>query len=357
MQTTPLKPRIGITTGDINGIGIELIIKAFSEHRLLDFVTPIIFASNKVVNYYKNLIADSHMQYSGTKDLNNLNPKGINIFTCWDDEVSVTPGVMNDIGGKYGVRSLMVATQCLKDGQLDGLLTNPIHKKNAQSHDFNYSGHTPFLKDKFGAKDVVMMMCSDHLRVALLTEHVPVSEIAKHVTQDQIISKLRIINESLIKDFGIDRPKMAVLGLNPHAGDSGLIGKEEETIILPAIEKLKNEGMLVYGPYSADAFFARQHDLQFDCTLAMYHDQGLIPFKSIAFHHGVNFTAGLPIIRTSPDHGTAYDIAGKNLASPDSFREAVYAAIDIYRNRKMHAEMSADPLKQLARRERERDRH
>lgn len=348
MQTTPLKPRIGITTGDINGIGIELIIKAFSEHRLLDFVTPIIFASNKVVNYYKNLIADSQMQYSGTKDLNNLNPKGINIFTCWDDEVSVTPGVMNDIGGKYGVRSLMVATQCLKDGQLDGLLTNPIHKKNAQTPDFNYSGHTPFLKDKFGAKDVVMMMCSDHLRVALLTEHVPVSEIAKHVTQDQIISKLRIINESLIKDFGIDRPKMAVLGLNPHAGDSGLIGKEEETIILPAIEKLKNEGMLVYGPYSADAFFARQHDLQFDCTLAMYHDQGLIPFKSFDKGMGVNYTAGLQIVRTSPDHGTAFDIAGKNMADHSSFLEALYLCIDIIHRRKGYAEATSNKLRKSA---------
>lgn len=345
MQTTTFKPRIGITTGDINGIGIELIIRSFAEHRLLDFVTPIVFASNKVVHHYKNSLGDTHMQYSGTKDLNTLNPKGINIFTCWDEEVAVTPGVMNDLGGKYGIRSLMVATQCLKDGQLDGLVTNPIHKKNSQTPDFNYSGHTPFLKDKFAAKDVAMMMVSDQLRVALLTEHLPISEVARAITQDAVISKVKIIQDSLIKDFGIDKPKIAVLGLNPHAGDQGLIGKEEENILVPAIEKLRNEGILVYGPYSADAFFARQQDQLFDCTLAMYHDQGLIPFKSFDKGLGVNYTAGLPVVRTSPDHGTAFDIAGKNKADHSSFLEALYLCIDIIRQRKGYTEATRNKLR------------
>lgn len=333
MSTTAPKPIIGITTGDINGIGIELIIKSLSEHSLLEYFTPVIFASNKVIHFYKNLGEESNMQYVGTKDLSNLNPKQINIFTCWDEEVAVTPGTLNETGGKYAVRSLMVATQCLKDGQIDALITNPLNKKNAQTPDFNYSGHTPFLRDKFGAKDVAMMLCSGDLRVSLLTEHVPVSDIAKYVTTENIVSKVRIIHESLIKDFGIDKPKIAILGLNPHAGDDGLIGKEEKEQIIPAIEKLRNETILAFGPYSADAFFARQHDAQFDCVLAMYHDQGLIPFKSFDKGTGVNYTAGLPIVRTSPDHGTAFDIAGKNKADNSSFLESIFLCLDILRQR------------------------
>lgn len=215
------KPRIGITTGDINGIGIELIIKTLSDHRILDFFTPVIFASNKVINYYKQVTGETNFQYTGTKDFNALNLKGINVFTCWDEDVAMNPGQMTELGGKYGVRSLMVATQCLKDGQIQGLVTNPIHKKNSQTPDFKYSGHTPFLKEKFGAKDVAMMMCSDELKVSLLTEHLPISEISKNISVESIISKVKIIKESLIKDFGIVAPKIAVLSLNPHAGDDG----------------------------------------------------------------------------------------------------------------------------------------
>lgn len=332
------KPRIGITTGDINGIGIELIIKTLSEHKLLEYFTPIVFASNKVIHHYKTLMNESHIHYFGTKDLKNLNNKGINVFNCWEEEVNVQPGVMNEVGGKYGVRSLMVATQCLKDGQIDGMVTNPIDKSNSQTPDFKYSGHTPFLKDKFGAKDVAMMLCTEELRISLLTEHVPIQEVAQHITSANIISKLKIIQDSLVKDFGIDRPKMAVLALNPHAGDKGLIGKEEQAIIIPTIEKLRQEGMLVFGPYSPDAFFARQHDKQFDCTLAMYHDQGLIPFKSFDRGMGVNYTAGLPIVRTSPDHGTAFDIAGKNIADNTSFLQAIYTCLDILSQRHGYAE-------------------
>lgn len=339
------KPKIGITTGDLNGIGIELILKSLSEHQLLDFFTPVVFASNKALNFYKNIFGETHLQYAGTKDLANLNPKVINVFNCWDEEVAITPGVMNELGGKYGVRSLMVATQCLKDGQLDGLLTNPIHKKNSQTPDFQYSGHTPFLRDKFGAKEVAMMMCTDDLKISLLTEHIPISEVAKQVTLDAILSKTRLIHESLIKDFGIDKPKIAVLGLNPHASDDGLIGKEEQQVIIPAIEKLRSEGILAFGPYSADGFFARQQDRHFDCVLAMYHDQGLIPFKSFDRGMGVNYTAGLPVVRTSPDHGTAFDIAGKNIADHSSFLEALYLCIDILNNRAGYSEHTKNRLR------------
>lgn len=349
MSTGAFKPKIGITTGDINGIGIELIIKSFAEHKLLEFCTPIIFASNKVINFYKNTMGESALQFHGTKDLQVLNAKGINVFNCWEEEVAVTPGIMNDIGGKYGIRSLMVATQCLKDGQLDGLLTNPIHKKNSQTHDFNYSGHTPFLKEKFGVKDVAMMLCAEDIKVSLLTEHVPIAEVSKNITYEGILSKVKIIQDSLIKDFGIDKPKIAVLGLNPHASDNGLIGKEEQAIILPAIEKLKSDGFLVYGPYSADAFFARQQDQNFDCVLAMYHDQGLIPFKSFDKGLGVNYTAGLPVVRTSPDHGTAFDIAGKNLADNSSFLHALFMCIDILHHRAGYAENTKNKLQKISR--------
>jgi len=344
MSIIPYKPKIGITTGDINGIGIELIIKSLSEHRLLEICTPVVFASNKVLNFYKNIVGEQNIKYAGTKDINALMPKVINVFNCWDEEVAMTPGQLTEVGGKYGIRSLMVATQCLKDGELDGLITNPIHKKNSQTNDFQYTGHTPFLKDKFGVKDVAMMMCTDELKIALLTEHIPIAEVAKYVTVDNIINKTKIIVDSLIRDFGKDRPKIAILSLNPHASDDGLIGNEEQQFIVPAIEKLKSEGLLVYGPYAADAFFARQHDKQFDCVLAMYHDQGLIPFKSFDRGMGVNYTAGLPVVRTSPDHGTAFDIAGKNKADQTSFLEALYLCIDILNMRKGYTENTKNKL-------------
>jgi len=339
------KPKIGITTGDINGIGIELIIKTMMDHRILDFFTPVIFASNKVINFYKNLTGETNFQYTGTKDFNALNLKGINVFTCWDEEIPMNPGQMTESGGKYGIRSLMVATQCLKDGQIQGLVTNPIHKKNSQTPDFKYSGHTPFLKEKFGAKDVAMMMCSEDLKVSLLTEHLPISEVAKNITAESIMSKVKVIKESLIKDFGIDAPKIAVLSLNPHAGDDGLIGNEEQTIIAPAVAKLREEGHLVFGPFSADAFYARQADKNFDCTLAMYHDQGLIPFKSFDKGLGVNYTAGLPVVRTSPDHGPAFDIAGKNIADTSSFMNAIFLCIDILNQREGYTDRTKNRLR------------
>lgn len=344
MSHVPFKPVIGITTGDINGIGIELILKSLTDHKLLDYFTPIIFASNKSINFYKQILGETHIQYAGTKDLQQLHPKAINIYTCWDEEVNIQPGILNEIGGKYAVRSLSVAAQCLKDGQIDGLVTNPLHKSNVQQHDFKYTGHTPFLKEKFGCKDVAMMLCTPDLKVSLLTEHVAIQDIAKHITVDAIVSKVKIIHDSLIKDFGIIKPKIAVLALNPHAGDGGVIGNEEQQIILPAIDKLRNAGILAFGPYSADAFFARQQDTQFDCTLAMYHDQGLVPFKSFDRGLGVNYTAGLPVVRTSPDHGTAFDIAGKNKADNSSFMQALFTCIDILHARKNYKEATQNPL-------------
>lgn len=348
------KPIIGITTGDINGIGPEIIIKALSDNRILDLCTPIVFSSNKVINYYRRIAVDHPLVFHSTKEMDKLNPKQVNVFNCWEEEVSIQPGVLTDAGGKYAIRSLAVATQCLKDGQLDALVTAPINKSNAQSASFPYSGHTPYLKDQFEAKDVLMLLFHNDLRVALATEHVPIEKVASHITPEQLQSKLTLLRDSLVRDFGIDKPRIAVLGLNPHAGDEGTIGTQEQTVIKPLIDKWQQNGHLVYGPYSADGFFAKGNYKNFDAILAMYHDQGLIPFKTLANGEGVNFTAGLSVIRTSPDHGTAFDIAGKNLADHSSIMESIFQAIELLRKRDSHAEYTANPLRRR-RMEKERD--
>lgn len=344
MQTNAEKPVIGITIGDLNGIGPELVVKTFADNRLLELCTPVIFSSNKVINYYRKAIEDQHLNFTSTKDLSNLNPKQVNVFNCWDEEVPIQPGVLSEQSGKYAVRSLMVATQCLKDGQLDALVTAPIHKANTQVPDFPFTGHTPFLKDKFGARDVLMILFHNDLRVALATEHIPVAKIANYITKEHLLSKLNLLKDSLVKDFGIMKPKIAVLGLNPHAGDNGTIGDEDKNIISPLVEQMQQQGHLVYGPYAADAFFARGMYTNFDAVLAMYHDQGLVGFKTLAQGNGVNFTAGLPVVRTSPDHGTAFDIAGQNIADEASFRASVFQAIDILRQRDEYASNTANPL-------------
>jgi 4-hydroxythreonine-4-phosphate dehydrogenase len=270
-------------------------------------------------------------------------------MNCWEDDISITPGVLNEIGGLYAIKSLEQATEALRQGQIQGLITAPIHKKNVQSEGFQYSGHTPYLKQVFQVPDVLMFMVADNMRVGLVTEHVPVAALPKHLTKAAILSKLKIMKESLIKDFGIDKPKIAVLGMNPHAGDEGLIGNEEEEIIKPAIKEFKQQpGCLVFGPYSADAFFARGQHERFDGVLAMYHDQGLIPFKSLAMGEAVNYTAGLPVVRTSPDHGTAFDIAGKNKADQTSFIAAVYKCIDIIQTRADHQDRTKNPLRRAS---------
>ena len=341
------KPAIGFTSGDLNGIGLELIIKTLSDHRILEICTPVVFANNKCINFYRKTLPESNFNFSSVKELNRLNPKQVNIFNCWEEEVAITPGQLNETGGKYALESLKQATQALKDGHIQGLVTAPIHKKNIQSDSFQYTGHTPFFKAFFGVQDVLMFMVAENIRVGLVTEHVTIADVAKNITRENILLKLKIMHNSLQKDFGVDKPKIAVLGLNPHAGDEGLIGNEEETIIKPAIKDAKHS-MLVFGPYSADAFFARGQFEKFDAVLAMYHDQGLIPFKSLAIGEGVNYTAGLPVIRTSPDHGTAFDIAGKDKADANSFIVAVFEAVDIYRRRNGYAEMRQNPLKKIS---------
>jgi 4-hydroxythreonine-4-phosphate dehydrogenase len=342
------KPVIGFSCGDINGIGIELIIKSLSDNRVAELCVPVIFASNKCINFYRKVLPDINFSYQAIKDFSRINPKQINVYNCWDEEVIITPGQLNNTGGKYALISLQQAVQALKAQQIQALVTAPIHKKNIQSDAFNYSGHTPYLKATFEVNDVVMLMTAQNMRVALVTEHVPVSEIAQHVTKENILSKLRILHASLQKDFGIEKPKIAVLGLNPHAGDEGLIGDEEEKIIKPAIKDAKQQNMLVFGTYSADAFFARGYHERFDAVLAMYHDQGLIPFKSLAIGEGVNYTAGLPAVRTSPDHGTAFDIAGKGKADASSFLEAIFVATDIIRRRTGYDEMRKNPLRKMS---------
>ena len=344
---TPNKPLIGITCGDLNGIGIELIIKNFSDNRILEHCTPVIFASNKAINFYRKSVPEYNINYQTTKEFDRINHKQVNLFNCWEEEVAITPGQMTDIGGKYGVLSLQTAVAALKQKQIDGLVTAPIHKKNIQSPEFSFTGHTPYLKTIFGVNDVVMMLCAGDFRVALVTEHVSVQDITKHISKESILSKLQIMNKSLQKDFGIDKPRIAVLGLNPHAGDEGLIGNEEETIIKPAIREAKNSNIMVVGPYSADAFFARRSFDRFDAVLAMYHDQGLIPFKALAAGDGFNYTAGLPAIRTSPDHGVAFDIAGKNKADHSSFMTALFECIDIINRRNGYETNRENPLKKM----------
>jgi len=342
------KPVVGFTCGDLNGIGTELIIKSLSDNRFLDFCTPVIFASNKVINFYRKSIADINFSFSNIKDFQKLNQRQVNIYNCWEEEVAITPGILTDIAGKYAVKSLMDACHALKDGHIDALVTAPLHKKNVQGSDFSYTGHTPFLKDFFGAKDVLMLMVAENIKVGLVTERLPVKDIATHITKENILSKLFILDASLRKDFDIERPKIAVLGLNPHAGDEGLIGNEEEQIIKPAIKEAKQHNMVVMGPFSADAFFARGQYNKFDAVLAMYHDQGLIPFKSLAFGEGTNFTAGLQKIRVSPDHGTAFDIAGKDKADSSSFRAAIFNAITILNNQNRFNENRSNPIKRMS---------
>ncbi|HEY6162185.1 MAG TPA: 4-hydroxythreonine-4-phosphate dehydrogenase PdxA [Bacteroidia bacterium] len=338
--------KVGITQGDINGIGWEVIIKTFADPTMLELCTPVIFGSNKTCSYHrKTLSGVDDFNFTIIRDAEQAQHKKVNLVNIYEEEVAVELGKPTQAGGTYALKSLEAACDAIQHGKLDVLVTAPINKHNIQSDLFKFPGHTEYLQMRFGQNDSLMFMCSDNLRVGVVSGHVPLANVAANITIEKIISKLRIMNQSLQRDFGIRKPKIAVLGLNPHAGDNGTIGAEEQSIIIPAINKLKEENTLVYGPYSADGFFGSNTYSKFDAVLGMYHDQGLVPFKSLSFNEGVNYTAGLSIIRTSPDHGTAYDIAGQNKANENSFRKAVYMALDIYRKRSEFDEITADPLK------------
>lgn len=338
------KLKIGISIGDVNGIGLEVIIKTLADNRVLDYCTPIVYGHTKVASFHRKALGINDFSFNVIANPAEANAKRANIINCWDEDVKIELGESTPTGGKYAFISLERAVNDLVAGHIDALVTAPINKHNIQSDSFNFAGHTEYLQERAGAADSLMFLVSDDLRVGVVTGHVPVTGIAAGITQDSILSKLKLMNESLKKDFWIRKPKIAVLGLNPHAGDNGLIGDEEQTTIIPAIEQAKTNGILAMGPYAADGFFANGAYKKFDAVLAMYHDQGLIPFKHIAFENGVNFTAGLNFVRTSPDHGTAYDIAGKNQASEISFREAIFTAIHIVKCRREQAELTENQL-------------
>lgn len=336
------KLKIGISQGDINGIGLEVILKTLHEPSILELCTPVLFSSQKTVTHYRKTLGLEEFNFNTIRDLSQLNNKKTNVLACYEEEVSMELGKSTEAGGKYALISLEKATEALLNKQVDVLVTAPINKHNIQSPDFNFVGHTEYLGAKLGGEPL-MLLCSDDLRVAVVTGHLPLKEVAQKISTEKVYAKIMQLHKSMVEDFGIRKPKIAVLGLNPHAGDNGVIGKEDKEIILPAVQKAA-ENKLVFGPYAADGFFGNGTYRQFDAILAMYHDQGLIPFKTLAFNSGVNFTAGLNFVRTSPDHGTGYDIAGKNIAKEDSFRKAIYTAIDIFRNRKLYAKINENPL-------------
>lgn len=336
--------KIGITHGDFNGISYEIIIKTFLDNRIIDLFTPVIYGSSKIASYYRKTLNFTDINFNLVKKAEYANPKRVNIINCTNDEVKIEISKLTNIAGELAVMSLEKAVEDLKNGAIDALVTAPISKKNTQSETFNFAGHTDYLADRFGTDDHLMIMVHNDLRIGILTGHIPLKDVPEKITKELLLKKINVIHNSLKVDFGIQKPKIAVLGLNPHASDESLIGTEESEIIIPAIEQANKDNILTFGPFPADGFFGSDNYTNFDGILAMYHDQGMLPFKSFAFGEGVNFTAGLPIIRTSPAHGTAFDIAGKNIASANSLKQAIYAAIDLYKNRKLYDEISANPL-------------
>ncbi len=336
--------RVGVTHGDFNGISYEIMIKAFMDNRLYELFTPVIYGLPRVMGFHKKSLRLQDLNYHIISNSARITDRKLNVLSLSDEEIKIEFGKSSTLAGEYAFKALEAAVKDLKDNNIDVLVTAPINKANIHSDDFPFQGHTEYLTQRFGVQDTLMLMVSDRLKVGTVTNHLPVKEVAENITEERILSKLYILGDSLKKDFLIEKPKIAVLGLNPHAGDHGLIGNEDETIIQAAVIKAKKQGLLTFGPFPADGFFGSGNYTKFDAVLAMYHDQGLIPFKLLSEDGGVNFTAGLPVIRTSPDHGTAYDIAGKNEASPVSMRQAVYLAIDIYKNRQKWEAMHANPL-------------
>ena len=337
---------MGISQGDINGISYEVIIKTLMDTKILDFCIPIVYGSPKVGAYHRKALNISNFSFNNVNTAAEANPKRVNIVDCLDENIRVELGKSTQLAGEASLRSLDCAVSDMKQGVIDVLVTGPINKFNIQSDKFTFRGHTEYLAHHFDTGDVIMVMVSDLMRVAVATGHVPLSEVPGLLSVDMILGKLRLLNASLIRDFGIRKPRIAVLGLNPHAGEDGLIGCEDSEIIHPALDLARSEKIMALGPFPSDGFFASENFTKFDAILAMYHDQGLGPFKALAFETGVNFTAGLPVVRTSPAHGTAFELAGKGLASPDPFRHAIYLACDIFRNRKVHDELIADSVDQ-----------
>jgi 4-hydroxythreonine-4-phosphate dehydrogenase len=335
---------IGITCGDINGIGLEVILKALALKKAGPAFRIVIYGSTKVVAYHKNIITQENIQFHSVSAPEEALADRINIINCWNDNVNITLGKPTDLGGKCAFQALERAVKDLKAGLLDAMVTAPIHKKAMQMAGFPFVGHTEYISSEFGAKNSLMLMVSDTLRVGVVTNHLPLHKVAEAVTKEKVLRKIMIMSETLKIDFNMERPTIAVLGLNPHAGDEGAIGDEEERIIRPAIEEAKAKGVMAFGPYPADGFFGSGQYHKFDGIMAMYHDQGLVPFKALSFGAGVNYTAGLSIVRTSPDHGTAYDIAGKGEADETSFIKALYLAAEIVRNRNEYIEMHANSL-------------
>jgi len=334
---------VGISIGDLNGIGSEVVLKTFEDTRMLELCTPVIFANVKIMTFIKKNLG-SAIALHGIDQLDQILPGKINVYNLWKEGVDLNLGENDEKVGEYAIKSFMAATAALKEGLVDVLVTAPINKYNIQSDAFQFPGHTDYLNQELEG-DALMLMVQDNLRVGLLTDHIPLNEVTAHLTEELITRKIETIRKSLIQDFSINKPKIAVLGLNPHCGDGGVIGTEDDAVLRPTLKKLFEKGTLVFGPFAADGFFGSGQYEKYDAVIATYHDQGLIPFKTISFGKGVNYTAGLNKVRTSPDHGTAYDIAGKGIADFNSFKEAVYLSLDIYRSRIEYAEISAKPLK------------
>jgi 4-hydroxythreonine-4-phosphate dehydrogenase len=334
---------VGISIGDLNGIGSEIVLKTFEDARMLEMCTPVIFANVKMLSFLRKSF-ESTAPLHGIDKLEQIIPGKINVFNLWREPIQLDYGINNEIVGEYAIKSFKAATQALKDDLIDVLVTAPINKYNIQAEEFKFPGHTDYLDQELEG-NALMLMVSGSLRIGLMTDHIPVNEIASHLTEALIRKKIKTINKCLTQDFSITKPKIAVLGLNPHAGDGGVIGTEDEKLIRPVIKKMFEEGIMAFGPYPADGFFGSNQYEKFDAVVATYHDQGLIPFKTLSFGNGVNYTAGLDKIRTSPDHGTAFDIAGKNVANYNSFKEAVYLALDVYKSRNEYAEITKRPLK------------
>ncbi|MES2416627.1 MAG: 4-hydroxythreonine-4-phosphate dehydrogenase PdxA [Bacteroidota bacterium] len=339
------KVKIGISIGDVNGIGLEVILKTLAENRILDYCTPIVYGNTKVASFHRKALHLTDFSFNVISQADQANPRKANLINCWEEDVKIELGQATETGGKYALLSLEKATDDLINGTIDALVTAPINKHNIQSETFDFPGHTEYLQKRANSTDVLMFLVSEGLRIGVVTSHIPLLEVPKAISTEKIVKKLQLINDSLKKDFWIEKPKIAVLGLNPHASDNGLLGKEEAEIISPAIQEAFDKGIICFGPYSADGFFGNGTYKQFDAVLAMYHDQGLIPFKTIAFDTGVNYTAGLKFVRTSPDHGTGYSIAGKDMADPTSFMEAIFAAVHIVKHRREQEKLVGNQLR------------